>query len=133
MRVENTNIKLCYFKPSSPEPIGCNVKTCTIWVLEVAPVRASLVIGCRSDSMQTSPHTSVSRLAVRSLISLCLMDGKPPFGQDRACSTENLAPHPHVDGMCKGCQLYRRGTVSIGTVSLTGSSYRDSEFSARNL
>ena len=81
------------------------------WALEVAPVRTSLVIGCRSGSMQTSLQTSVRRLAVRSLILLCLMDRKPPFGQDRACSKENLAPHPHVDGVCRYSQLYWRASV----------------------
>ena len=69
---------------------------------EVAPVRTFPVIGCRSGSMQTSLQTSVRTLAVRSLISLCLIDGKLPVGQDRACSTENLTPHPQVDGTCKG-------------------------------
>ena len=41
----------------------------------------------------------------------CLMDRKPPFGQDRACSKENLAPHPHVDGVCRYSQLYWRASV----------------------
>ena len=47
--------------------------------------------------MQTSLQTSVRRLAVRSLIPMCLMDGKPPFGHDRACSlasyNEGLVHH----------------------------------------
>ena len=34
--------------------------------------------------------TSVSRLAVRSLILLCQMEGKPLLGHDRACSMENF-------------------------------------------
>ena len=42
-------------------------------------------------------------VAVKSLISLCHMEGKPPFGQERTCSIENLAPHPHVEGAEKGC------------------------------
>ena len=58
----------------------------------------SPVIGCNSGSVQTSLHTSVRRLAVKSLISLCLIVGNPPLGQESACSTENLAPQPHVDG-----------------------------------
>ena len=41
-----------------------------------------------------------------------LWNGKPPFGQDKTCSTEYLAPHPHVDGLCRGWQLYRRASAS---------------------
>ena len=57
------------------------------------------MIGCKCGSMQTSLHTSDKRLAVRSLISLCLIDGKPPLGQDKTCSTENWAPHSHSMGI----------------------------------
>ena len=49
-------------------------------------MRASPVSGCNSGSTQTLLQTSVNRLAVRSLISLCLIDGKPPLGQERAYS-----------------------------------------------
>ena len=55
-------------------------------------------MGCRSGSIWTSGHISVRRFAVRSLISWWRMDGKPPLGQDRDCSIENLAPQPHVAG-----------------------------------
>ena len=75
-------------------------------------MRDSPVIGCNSGSIRTSLQTSVRRLAVRSLISLCLIEGEPPLGQERACSTENLAPQPHVDGVCRGCQLYLRAGAS---------------------
>ena len=30
MRIENSDIKVCSFKPTSPEAIGSNVETCTI-------------------------------------------------------------------------------------------------------
>ena len=59
--------------------------------------------GCRSGSIRTSEHISVKRFAVRSLISLWRMDGKPPLGQVRECSIENLAPQPHVAGQFCGC------------------------------
>ena len=75
-------------------------------------MRTSPVRGCRSGSMRTSEQTSVRRFAVRSLISLCLMDGNPPLGYDKACSIENLVPHPHVMGDCNGCQLYLRARAS---------------------
>ena len=112
MRIENSDIKICSFNRPPQKPLAAMSRCAPSWALEVAPMRTSPVIGCRSGSMQTSLQTSVRRLAVRSLISLCLMDGKPPFGQDRACSTKNLAPHPHVDGVCKGCQLYWRASAS---------------------
>ena len=68
-------------------------------------MKTSPVRGCRSGSMRTSEQTSVRRFAVGSLISLCLMDGNPPLGHDKAC-------HPHVEGDCNGCQLYLRGRAS---------------------
>ena len=52
-------------------------------------------------------HTSVRRVAVRSLISLCLIDGKPPLAQDRACSTEKVEPQAHLAGNLSGVQPYR--------------------------
>ncbi len=58
----------------------------------------SLVMGCKSGSTLTSWQTSVRTEAVKSLISLCLIIGKAPLGQERACSTENLEPHTHVVG-----------------------------------
>ena len=65
MRVENLD---CHqSRTNHPETIGSNV--------EVAPVRTSPLIGCSSGSMQTSLQTSVKILAVKSLISLCLVDG----------------------------------------------------------
>ena len=62
--------------------------------------------------MHTSEQTSVRRFAVRSLISLCLMDGNPPLGHDKACSIQNHVPHPHVACDCNGCQLYLRARAS---------------------
>ena len=62
--------------------------------------------------MRTSEQTSVRRFAVRSLIALCLMDGNLPLGHDKACSIENLVPHPHVACDCNGCQLYLRVRAS---------------------
>ena len=42
----------------------------------------------------TCEHTSVNNVAVRSLISLCRIEGNPPLGQDKACSTETIF-HKH--------------------------------------
>ena len=78
----------------------------------MAPERCSPVIGCKCGSMQTSLHTSDKRLAVKSLISLCLIDGKPPLGQDKTCSTENWVPHSHSMGMREGSQPYLKHRAS---------------------
>ena len=66
--------------------------------LAVAPISSSSVTGWSSGSVHTSLHTSMRRVAVRSRMSLCLIDGKPPLAQDRACSTEKGAPQAHFDG-----------------------------------
>ena len=49
--------------------------------------------------MLTLWHTSVSKLAVRSLISLCRRIGKPPLGQVKAWSIVNLVPHSQFEGV----------------------------------
>ncbi len=36
---------------------------------------------------------------------LCLKEGKPHLGQERACSTENLDPQPHENGWAASCTL----------------------------
>ena len=61
----------------------------------------SPVIGCRVGSTHTSWHTSVNKFAVRSLISLWRTIGNPPLGQDKACSTEKLAPQAQLEGEAK--------------------------------
>ena len=62
------------------------------WVLVELRLKVSVDRGCRSGSVMTSWHTSVSRLAVRSLI-LCRRIGKLPLEQVKAWLTVNLAPH----------------------------------------
>ena len=57
-------------------------------------------------------QTSVSRLAVRSLISLCRMEGKSPFGHESVCSTENFTPQAQLEGVLSGSQLYQRARAS---------------------
>ena len=59
--------------------------------------------------MHTSLHTSVRRVAVKSRISLCLIDGKLPLAHDKACSTEKEA---HFDGSLSGVQPYRSARAS---------------------
>ena len=74
-------------------------------LLADAPDSASPVMGCRCGSMATLWQTSAMRLAVKSLVSLCRIDGKPPFAHDNACSTEKLVPQEHVVGMLLGLSL----------------------------
>ena len=57
------------------------------------------------------PH-AVSSVAVRSRISLCLIDGNPSLAQDRACSTVNLPPQTHIEGISDGVQPYLRARAS---------------------
>ena len=49
---------------------------------------------------------------MRSLISLCLIDGNPPFGQDKACSTENWVPQSQLMGVRDGSHPYRKHRAS---------------------
>ena len=52
--------------------------------------------------MHTSLHTLVRGLAMRSRISLCLLEGKPPLAHDSACSTVKLLLQSHMDGWFVG-------------------------------
>ena len=97
MGIENSYIKVVRSYRPPQKLLAVMSRRGPSCALEEAPWRTSLDTGC---SIQTSWHTSIRRLAVRSLISSCLIDGKPPFGQERACSMENLAPQ--IDGMCRG-------------------------------
>ena len=48
-----------------------------------------------------------------SLNSLCLMEGKPPHGHPKACSTVNCFPQTQLDGNRGGCQPYLRHKASL--------------------
>ena len=52
------------------------------------------------------------RVAVKFLISLCLIEGKPPLAQDKACSTENVEPQAQLAGILSGVQPYRSAKAS---------------------
>ena len=49
---------------------------------------------------------------MRSRISLCLMDGKPPLAHESACSTLKFLPQSHLDGRFDGDHPYRRAIAS---------------------
>ena len=57
-------------------------------------------VHCQSSLSWTD--RTCRRLAVRSLISLCLIDGKPSLGQDSACSTEKWVPQSQLIGVRAG-------------------------------
>ena len=48
-----------------------------------------------------------------SRISLWRIDGNPPRGQFRACSTVNCLPQMQWEGRCAGCQPYRKHSASL--------------------
>ena len=52
-------------------------------------------------------YTSVINIAVRYLMSLCLIDGIAPLGQLKACSTEKLEPQTQCDGILDGFYPYQ--------------------------
>ena len=89
--VKHSHIKVGLLKPTIPDSPLADTSN-------LAPSSWSGVTGCKSGSVHISLHTSVSREAVISRISLCLTDEKPPFLQDSACSTSKLLPHSHLEG-----------------------------------
>ena len=75
-------------------------------------LKVSVDKGCRSGFVLTSWHTSVSKLAVRSLISLGPRIGKPPLVQVKAWSIVNLVPHSQFEGVRLKDQPYLRAIAS---------------------
>ena len=74
------------------------------WVLAVFCWNLSSLRSCRWGSTSTSWHTSDNNSTVISLTSLWHIEGNPPFGQDRAWSTEKLVPHAQWEGVREGIQ-----------------------------
>ena len=81
-------------------------------LLAVRKIRCSSLIGCRGGSVSTLWQTSLKSSAVMSRSSLWRIDGKPPWEQLRACSTENCLPQVHRRGKFDGCQPYLRQRAS---------------------
>ena len=92
--------------PQKPLAAMSNLAPSSVFAVRLVIV--SVVISCRSGSTLTSLHTSVNRVAVKSLISLWRREwrreGKPPRGQESKCSTTKLAPHTQVVGVFNGAQ-----------------------------
>ena len=68
--------------------------------------------GANTGSTHTSLHTSLRRLVVIFLMSLCRIDTNPPFLQVKAWLKSKLAPQTHFDGIRDKGQLYLKFTAS---------------------
>ena len=112
MRIENPHVKVRLFVSSPQTPFADTSSLAPSCVLAVAPDSCSGVTGCRLGSMHTSLQASVRRFAVRSRISLCRKVGKPPFLQDRACSTVKVLSQSHFEGRLDGVHPYLRARAS---------------------
>ena len=95
---------LSYLPPQNP--LAAISSLAPSWWLAVAPTRVSPGAHCKPGSMHTSWHTSVSKVALILRISLRILDGNPPFTQDRACFTEKFLSQAHTDGISDGIQPY---------------------------
>ena len=61
--------------------------------------RVSPVDCSNADSVETFLQQTNSRLAVKALTSLSLIDINPPFGHDRACSNLHAATQTHFNAI----------------------------------
>ena len=111
MRVENFDIEVSPFITATPKAIGGNIQPSP--VIAEAPLRLSPVIGCSVGSIQTSLQTSDNQLPTVSRTSLCRMEGKPPLGQDRECSTEKCVPQAQLVGVFRGIHPYLKARASL--------------------
>ena len=104
MGIEYPDVKVVAFIPAAPESICCDIDT----------DRAVPHCGCLQmhRSVVHSRLQLVGDGAQCSRISLCLIEGKPPFGQERACSTENCVPRSQLTGVRYGCHPYLRHNAS---------------------
>ena len=79
-----TSMKVLSYR-SGQNPFTATSSQAPSYELAEAPTKGEINgMGWRSSSILTSLQTSVRRGAIRSRISLCLIDGKPPLGHDRA-------------------------------------------------
>ena len=76
--MENTYIKKCPLVTITPKTLWAQAPSSEF---EVSCDSNSPVKACSGGSIHTLGHTSVNRLAVKSLRSLWCTDGKPPVGQ----------------------------------------------------
>ena len=109
--IEDSHITKSFSCLPPQKPFTAMSNLAPSWVLVELRLKVSVDRGCMSGSVMTSCHTSVSRLAVRSLIS-CRRIGKPPLEQVKAWSTVNLAPHSQFEGVRLNGQPYLRASAA---------------------
>ena len=109
--IEYPDVEVCPLPVSSPKVLCDDAPSSRFAVLWKS---RSSVTGCRCGSVPTPWQTSVSRCAVISLISLCLIEGKPPLWQLRAWSTVNLLPQAQWEGTCVLVAIHSVGRVRRG-------------------
>ena len=69
-----------------------------MFIVFASPLRVSPVIGCSAGLIQTLLQTSDSQQPTVSRTLLCQMEGKPPWGQERECSTVKCVPQAQLVG-----------------------------------
>ena len=107
IRIENLCIHKCSFRPfSSPKPFIAISKWAPSCVLIDKFLKSSVLIGCNSGSTPMFGQISVRILTVKSLISLCWIDGKPFFRQDKQRLILKLNPHVQCVGVHKRDQSH---------------------------
>ena len=84
--------------PLSQTPRALMSSLPSFFVFPVLLSNLSPVSGVNFGSISMSLQTSDNIFIVRSLISLCLIDAKPPFLQLKQCLILNLPPQGHVVG-----------------------------------
>ena len=93
--IKNLDIKESFLKIASPETIYRNVQTSTI--ITIGRSQRKLL---NSNWLEMSCTSWSRRLAVRSRIPLCLIEGKPPLAQEkrmlncRLCTTGAMKGNP---------------------------------------
>ena len=109
----NTLTSMKVFSKVPPQnPFAAMSSRAPSWQLAEAPIRALFITGCKPGLIHMLWYTSVSRVAIRLRISLCLLEGNPPLAHDKACSIDNLLPQVHINGISDGVQPYLRAKAS---------------------
>ena len=77
-------------------------------------MKASPVSSCGLGANKTSWYTSVSRPAVSYVLCFIVADsGKPPLGQERACSTVKWVAQAQTRGIRDGIHPYLSASASV--------------------
>ena len=97
------SIKICILAPLLQKLLALISKQASLVLLADAREKVSEVTGCKDGSVATLWQISVSREAVRSWTSFCLIVGNLPKGNTIAWSTEKKVPHWQVLDVLKWC------------------------------